>query len=55
MKKFNLMMLIGTLLVGSVAFGESEKSFDYEKNLQERQEMDQKNIEAYSKKNRVSI
>lgn len=55
MKKFNLMMLIGTLLVGSIAFGESEKSFDYEKNLQERQEMDQKNIEAYSKKNRVSI
>lgn len=55
MKKFNLMMLMGTLLVGSVAFGESEKTFDYEKNLQNRQEMDQKNIETYSKKNEVSI
>ncbi|WP_407537241.1 hypothetical protein [Cetobacterium somerae] len=50
MKKFNLMMLVGTLLVGSIAYAESEKTFDYEKNLQERQEIDQRNIEAYSKK-----
>ncbi|MGL5191592.1 MAG: hypothetical protein ACRC7S_18280 [Cetobacterium sp.] len=55
MKKFNLMMLVGTLLVGNLAFGESEKSFDYERNLQERQTIDQKNIEAYSQKNGVSI
>lgn len=55
MKKFNLMMLVGTLLVGSIAYAESEKTFDYEKNLQERQEIDQRNIEVYSKKNGVSI
>ncbi len=55
MKKFNLMMLVGTLLVGSIVYAESEKTFDYEKNLQERQEIDQRNIEAYSKKNGVSI
>ncbi|MEG0136836.1 MAG: hypothetical protein RR682_12615 [Cetobacterium sp.] len=55
MKKINAMMLLGTLFVGSIAFAESEKPFDYEKNLQERQAIDQKNIEAYSCKNGVSI
>lgn len=55
MKKFSLMMLVGTLLIGSIAFGESEKDFDYEKNLQKREAIDQKNIEAYSKRNKVSI
>lgn len=55
MKKLNLTVLLGTLLIGSMAFAESEKSFDYEKNLQERNVMDQKNIETYSKKNGISV
>lgn len=40
MKKFSLMMLVGTLLIGSIAFAESEKDFDYEKNLQKREAID---------------
>ena len=55
MKKINLIMLIGSLFVGSIAFGESEKSFDYEKNLQEREAVDQKNIQKYSERNHISL
>lgn len=55
MKIFSLSILLGTMFVGNMAFGESEKEFDYDKNLQVRQIMDQKNIESYSKKNGVSL
>ncbi|MGL4652534.1 MAG: hypothetical protein ACRCZH_05185 [Cetobacterium sp.] len=55
MKKMNMMVLVGTMLVGTMAFAEREVEFDYKKNLDERNAMDQKNINAYAENNNVSI
>lgn len=55
MKKMNMMVLVGSLLIGTMAFAEREVEFDYQKNLEERNQRDQKNIEAYAESNNVSI
>ncbi|MGL4903404.1 hypothetical protein [Cetobacterium sp.] len=55
MRKMNMMVLVGSLLMGTMAFAEREVEFDYKKNLEERNQRDQKNIEAYAESNNVSI
>ncbi|MGL5989075.1 hypothetical protein [Cetobacterium sp.] len=55
MKKMSIMMLMGTLFIGTLSFAEREVSFDYEKNLKQRNETDQNNIKKYAEKNKVSI
>ncbi|MGL4947179.1 MAG: hypothetical protein ACRC4X_05905 [Cetobacterium sp.] len=55
MKRMNVIMLIGTLFIGRLSYAEREVAFDYEKNLEVRNETDQKNIKNYAERNGVSI
>ncbi|MGL4425234.1 MAG: hypothetical protein ACRCTC_03145 [Cetobacterium sp.] len=55
MKRINLMMLMGTLFIGTLSFAEREVKFDYEKNMQKRNEIDLNNIVKYAELNKISI
>lgn len=53
--KFALMTLIGGILLGTNTFAEREVEYDYEKNLNIRNEREVKEIENYSKLKNISI
>lgn len=53
--KFALMTLIGGILLGTNVFAEREVEYDYEKNLNIRNEREIKEIENYSKLKNISI
>ncbi len=53
--KFALMTLIGGILLGTNVFAEREVEYDYEKNLNIRNEREVKEIENYSKFKNISI
>lgn len=53
--KFVLMTLIGGILLGTNVFAEREVEYDYEKNLNIRNEREVKEIENYSKLKNISI
>ncbi|MGL5356800.1 MAG: hypothetical protein ACRDAQ_09740 [Cetobacterium sp.] len=55
MKRMNAIILMGTLFIGTLSYAEREVAFDYEKNLEVRNEADQKNIKNYAERNGVSI
>ncbi|MGL5579610.1 MAG: hypothetical protein ACRCZO_12795 [Cetobacterium sp.] len=55
MKRINIMMLMGTLFIGTLSFAEREVNFDYEKHIEERNKIDKNNIINYAKINEISI
>ena len=55
MKKIKTLLVVSSLLLGGIAYAESEVSFDYEANLVRRETLEKEAIEEYSKQSGLSI
>ncbi|WP_297599276.1 hypothetical protein [uncultured Cetobacterium sp.] len=55
MKKIKTLLVVSSLLLGGIAYAESEVSFDYEANLVRREALEKEAIENYSKQSGMSI